>query len=38
MKLLSDIQNEQILLKIICENLEVADVTFIFWKKDKTFA
>ena len=34
MKLLIDIKNEQILLKIIWEKFELADVTLIFLKKD----
>ena len=34
MKLLIDIKNEQILLKIISEKFELADVTLIFFKKD----
>ena len=33
MKLLIDIKNEQILLKIISEKFELADVTLIFSKK-----
>ena len=33
MKLLIDIKNEQILLKIIWEKIELADVTLIFLKK-----
>ena len=33
MKLLIDIKNEQILLKIIWEEIELADVTLIFLKK-----
>ena len=34
MKLLIYIKNEQILLKIISEKFELADVTLIFFKKD----
>ena len=34
MKLLIDIKNEQILLKIIWEKIELADITLIFLKKD----